>query len=74
MEPQFEGAPASPAVQMLCRLFMEKVTREQQELAFAAAQSEPQRTQEGYVLNIERGIWVRQVEPQGPTLVETTEE
>lgn len=64
MEPQYEGAQASPAIQMMCRLFVEKVQREQQELAFAAAQTEPERAKEGYVLNIERGIWVREVKTE----------
>ena len=47
----------------MCRLFVEKVQKEQQELAFAATQTEPDKQKEGFVLNIERGIWVREVPP-----------
>ncbi len=63
METQYEGTQASPAVQMMCRLFVEKVTKEQQELAQAAGQTEPDKIKDGYILNIERGIWVREVAP-----------
>lgn len=69
MEPtqtQYEGVAASPAVQMLCRLFLEKVNREQQELMFAASQTDQERVNQGFVLNVERGIWVRPIDAQAP--------
>jgi hypothetical protein len=67
-QPQFEGAEASPAVQMLCKLFVEKVNREQQELVIAAVNTEPHRAKEGYKLNIEQGVWVREIQPPPATV------
>ena len=74
MNPQYEGIPASPAVRMLCQLFIEKVQREQQDLALAASQTEPQRIQDGFVLNIENAMWVREIKPPEPEKQDTPSE
>jgi hypothetical protein len=56
---QYEGQQASHAVSLLCKMFVEKTMKDQQELVAAANAAEPVRPQEGWQLNIERGIWVR---------------
>lgn len=60
MNPDYVSAEASTAVKLLCKLFVEKVQREQIELASAAAEVDSQRIQEGYLLNIEHGTWVKE--------------
>jgi hypothetical protein len=60
MNSEYETETATPAIKLLCKLYVEKVQREQQELSLAAAQTEPDKIKDGYLLNIEHGIWVRE--------------